>query len=231
MGPRAGVEATARQMVPGGQAQRLGQLSRPTRARRQERPRGADLGGRAAWSRAAHHVRRAACRRQQRSGCAPRRPRRDLPAHGPRSRGRDARVRAHRRGAHGGVRRLLRRVAAGPDQRRRRENPDHRGRRVSPRRDRAVEAERGRRDRRHARHRARHRAAAHGPDRDVQDRPRPLVVGADGACATRLPARSDGCGGPAVHPLHLRHDRQAERDSAHHRRVPDAGVCDDEMGL
>src|SRR3989442_3650919 len=50
VGPRAGVEATARQMVPGGQAQRLGQLSRPTCARRQERPRGADLGGRAAWS-------------------------------------------------------------------------------------------------------------------------------------------------------------------------------------
>ena len=46
------------------------------------------------------------------------RPRRDLHAADPRSRDRDARVRAHRRDPLGGVRRLLARVAARPHQRR-----------------------------------------------------------------------------------------------------------------
>ena len=36
---------------------------------------------------------------------------------------------------------------------------------------------------------------------------------------------------PAVHPLHLRHDRQAEGHPAHHRRLPDPGVVHPPRGL
>jgi acetyl-CoA synthetase len=35
----------------------------------------------------------------------------------------------------------------------------------------------------------------------------------------RLPTRSDGCRGPAVHPLHLRLHRQTQGRAAHHRRL------------
>ncbi len=49
--------------------------------------------------------------------------------------------------------------------------------------------------------------------------PRPLVARArDGR--VRLPARADGRGGPAVPPLHVRDDREAEGDRAHDRRLP-----------
>ena len=36
-----------------------------------------------------------------------------------------------------------------------------------------------------------------------------------------LPGRADGRRGPVVHPVHVRVDRQAEGDPAHHRRLPD----------
>ncbi len=36
-----------------------------------------------------------------------------------------------------------------------------------------------------------------------------------------MPAGADGRRGPALHPLHLGLDRQAEGDPAHHRRLPD----------
>ena len=39
--------------------------------------------------------------------------------------------------------------------------------------------------------------------------------------ATGVPGRADGCRGPAVHPLHVRLDREAEGHPAHHRRLPD----------
>src|SRR6266700_189166 len=48
LGPRAGVEAAPCQVVPRRQAQRIGELPRPPRARGKERPHRADLGGRAA---------------------------------------------------------------------------------------------------------------------------------------------------------------------------------------
>jgi len=57
------------------------------------------------------------------------------------------------------------------------------------------------------------------------------VVGADGARAAGMRARSDGCGRSALHPVHLRDDRQAERHSAHDRRLPDAGVRHDQVGV
>ena len=36
----------------------------------------------------------------------------------------------------------------------------------------------------------------------------------------RVPVRADGRGGPALPPLHVRHDREAEGDRAHDRRLP-----------
>ena len=70
------------------------------------------------------------------------RPRRHLPADGAGGGGGDAGVRAHRRGALGGVRRLLGRGAARPDERRGREGAAHRGRRLAQGRGGAAEGER-----------------------------------------------------------------------------------------
>ena len=39
----------------------------------------------------------------------------------------------------------------------------------------------------------------------------------------RLPARADGSGRPALHPLHLGFDRQAQGCAAHHRRLSGLG--------
>ncbi len=237
MGPRAGVEAATRQMVPGRQTQRVGELPRPACARRQERPRGADLGGRTSGPGPAHHLWRAARRCKQIRECAEepgrraRRPRRDLSPDGTRSGGRHARVRPNRGGPHGRIRRLLRRVAAGPDQRRGREGARHRGWRLSARLDRAAEAECRRRAHGDAQHRARRGAPPYRSDGDVQDRARPVVVGGDGAGAAGMPPRSDGCGRSALHPLHVRYDREAERHSAHDRRLSDARVRHHQVGV
>ena len=61
-----------------------------------------------------------------------------------RRRGRDAGVRAHRRDAFGGLRRLLREVAAGADRRRRRGRGDHRRRAGARRQAPAAEGDRRR---------------------------------------------------------------------------------------
>ena len=61
-------------------------------------------------------------------GVQARRPGGDLPADDPRARGHDARLRPHRRRALGGLRRLLGRVPARPDPRRRRQARGHRQR-------------------------------------------------------------------------------------------------------
>ena len=71
-----------------------------------------------------------------------------------------------------------------------------------------------------------------GPAGQHAPGPRLLVARADGA-ADRQPGlrdRADGCRGPALHPLHLGHDRQAQGPAAHLRRLPgahchDAQVC------
>ena len=49
--------------------------------------------------------------------------------------------------------------------------------------------------------------------------------------AAPLRARADGCRGSALHPLHLGHDREAEGDRPHDRRLPDRHLRDDEAGL
>ena len=53
------------------------------------------------------------------------------------------------------------------------------------------------------------------------------------AARTRAPmrARADGRRGHALHPLHVRHDRQAEGHRPHDRRLPRRHVRDDEVGL
>ena len=73
-----------------------------------------------------------------------RRPRRALPAADSRAGDRDARVRAHRRGALGRLRRLQRRVASRSHQRLVMQGARHRGRRLAPRPDRAAQADRRR---------------------------------------------------------------------------------------
>ena len=75
------------------------------------------------------------------------------------------------------------------------------------------------------RHRgARDRRQAHRPGGQHGGRPRLLVPRADGPADSRrhqrhVPHRGDGRRGPAVHPLHLRHHRQAQGHPPHPRRL------------
>ena len=55
------------------------------------------------------------------------------------------------------------------------------------------------------------------------ERPRPRLRGAVRGRLARLPAGGDERRGSAVHPLHLRQHRQAERRAAHHRRLHGVG--------
>ena len=89
------------------------------------------------------------------------RPGQHLPGHGARAADGAARVRAHRRRALGGVRRLLVRLAARPHQRRRGQGAHHRRRRVAARQHRAAEGDRRRRGRRVPVDREGARAAPH----------------------------------------------------------------------
>ena len=50
---------------------------------------------------------------------------------------------------------------------------------------------------------------------------RRLLRRADGGRRRRVPGRAAGRRAPALHPLHLGLDREAEGDPAHHRRLPD----------
>jgi acetyl-CoA synthetase len=65
----------------------------------------------------------------------------------------------------------------------------------------------------------------HGADGETLARradvggPRPLVARRRRPFRSRLPGGGDGGGGSALHPLHLRHHREAEGDHAHHRRL------------
>ncbi len=149
VGQSARVAAPARQVVPGRNAQRLRELPRPPCARRSGRQGCPHLGGgaRAAGGtpalvprapRTGEPVRECA----QEPGRPAGRTRRDLHGDGARGRRRDARVCAHRSAPHRGVRRILRRVLAGPHQRLRSEGPRHGRRRLSPRQRRALEGQR-----------------------------------------------------------------------------------------
>ena len=55
--------------------------------------------------------------------------------------------------------------------------------------------------------------------RHFEARPRPLVPRGDREGLRRLPAGGDERGGPALHPLHVGLDRQAEGRAAHDRRL------------
>ena len=147
------------------------------------------------------------------------RPRHHLHADDPGGGLRDARLRAHRRGPFGGVRRLLAGLARRPHRGLQVERRHHRRRGPARRPQGAAQGQHRRRDRQGRRRRSRHRGEAHrrqgrhgsGPRRLV---PRGRQDGDDG-----MPVRADERGGPAVHPLHLGLDRQAEGRAAHHRRL------------
>ena len=63
-------------------------------------------------------------------------------------------------------------------------------------------------------------------------RGRDFVYEAEAAkVSDRLRARADGRGGPAVHPLHLGLDGEAEGRAAHHRRLPGLGRLDPRAGV
>ena len=115
---------------------------------------------------------------------------RDLHGHGPGGAGRDARVRAARRAAHGRLRRLLRRLALGPAAGHGLRGADHAGRGVAARHDRAAEADRRRGGRRLAERQERRRPAPHRQRRADDRGPRPLVARArDRRVATARPSR------------------------------------------
>ena len=136
--------------------------------------------------------------------------------------------------ALGGLRRLLRRGAVGAHQRRRRQGADHRRRRLPPRPGRARSSATPTRrcadcptvqhvvvvQRLAAARAATRRSCTCKEGRDhwwhrlMQD------------AAGLLRARADGRRGPALHPLHQRHDREAQGHRPHHRRLPDAGAGD-----
>ena len=137
-------------------------------------------------------------------------------------------MRAHRRPAHGGLRRLLRRRAGQPGRRLRGQGDHHRRRRVPPRR--AVSPQAGRRRGGHQGRRAgpagRQGAggAAYGSRRRLGREPRRVVArhrreGVDGARVRVLRLRA-----PAVRDVHVRHDRQAQGHPAHDRRLPGRDV-------
>ena len=69
--------------------------------------------------------------------------------------------------------------------------------------------------RRRRRRRSRTSSSCAGPGTPIRfdERPRALVARADGRRADRLPAGEDGRRAPALHPLHLGHDRASRRAS------------------
>ena len=147
---------------------------------------------------------------------------RDLPADDPRGRRRDARLRAdrRRRTTSSSAASRPRRCASGwSSPRRRRWSPSTApGARARPRRSsRPVDEQMGdletlRDDRRRPPHR----------DRVPDERgPRRLLRRGAGGGRPGVPGRADGGRAPALHPLHLRLDREAEGDPAHDRRLHD----------
>ena len=212
-------------MVPRRQDERHLQLRRPPRRGRARRQGRVLLGRRACRRPARDHLRGPPARddeaRERAEGDG--RPQghagRHLHGDGSRDAGRDARLRAHRRAAHGRLRRLLRRLAVGPPAGHGVRGPDHAGRGVEARDDRAAEAHGRRGGRGVADGEERRRPAPHRQRRADAGGPRPLVArrrdGRDG-----VSVRADGLRGSPLPPLHERHDREAEGDRPHHRGVP-----------
>ena len=132
-------------------AERFGQLPRPPRPRRPRRPDRVLLRRRARRP-PRHHLWRAArrrlplCQRPARARHPEGRSRRDLHADDSRTADRDARLRAHRRGAFGDLRRLLARIDRRPRQRRAMCRADHRRLRLAAREQDAAQAQLRHRD-------------------------------------------------------------------------------------
>ena len=140
----------------------------------------------------------------------------------PAGRRRDARLRPDRRRPQRRLRRLLGRGGARADGVLRGEGAGHRRRGPPQGQDGAGQGAGRRGDGRRRLDRDDLRRPPHR--RGVRDAggPRRLVrarrwTAADG----RVPARADGRRGPALHPLHLGLDREAEGHPPHHRRLPD----------
>ena len=213
------------QMVRGRHAQRRLQLRRPP-SRQARRPDRDHLGRRRSQERQEDHLQAAARRGlplRQRAESARRqegRPRHHLHADDSGGGDRHARLRAHRRHALGGVRRLLAGLARRP----------HRGLQVDCHRSPPTKACAAA-----ARFRSRpiptppatrcghvdirHRGAPHRRSSEHEGRARRLLRRHGQDRIGRLPVRGDERGRPAVHPLHLGLDRQAEGRAAHHRRL------------
>ena len=145
------------------------------------------------------------------------RPRHHLPADDPRGGLRHARLRAHRRRPLGGVRRLLARQPRRPHRRCRLQVHHHR------RRGRARRHGRSRSRRTPTRRSRSARATRRCWSCAAPAAPLPWTAGRDiwlheelVKVDGRLPAGRDERRGPAVHPLHLRLDRQAQGRAAHH---------------
>ena len=213
------------QMVRGRHAERLLQLRRPA-SRQARRPDRHHLGRRRSEGRQEAHLQAAARRslplRQRAEGARrqERRPRHHLSADDSRGGGRHARLRAHRRDPFSGVRRLLAGLARRP----------HRAT-ASP--TWSITADEGVRGGRKIPLKANTDAACDkaggvksvivvrrtGAKVEHAGRARRLLRRTREDRAGRLPVRGDERGGPAVHPLHLGLDRQAEGRAAHHRRL------------
>ena len=151
--------------------------------------------------------------------------RRDLPADDPRGRRRDARLRAHRRAAQRRLRRLLAPSRCSERMEVSKAKAlDHRRRRAAQGQDRADQGGRrrgdgrprvARDDLRRPPHRQRRADDATGATSGTHE--------VAGGGRRRVPGRAARRRAPALHPLLVGLDGQAEGHPAHHRRLPDAG--------
>ena len=232
------IEGAVLQVVRGRRAQRLVQLPRPQSRERQRREDRDHLRGRRRRGDQGH-VSRAACTRlpvRQRAQVARRqkgRSRHHLHADVGRGRRRDAGMRAHRRDAFGGVRRLLGQVAAGAHHRRRRHRRHHRRRAGARRQASAAQGDRrrGAGPGRLRGHTQRRRLSAHRRQGRVLGSARRLDARAGGEAGGHLHAGVGGRRASAVHPLHLGIDRQAEGRAAQLGRLPAVGDPHHEVDL
>ena len=213
----------------GGELNVAVQLRRPARRGRQRRPGRAPLGGRARRH-PHHHLRRAQARglqgrqRPDRARRREGRPGRDLPADDPRGGRRDARLRPDRRAALGRVRRLL-----GEALQSRIDDASAKLVITSDggyRRGKPVGAQarrrRGARDVAGQDRRARARRTPHRAGR--RRGPTAATCGGTTSSTARAPSTRPQAArhrAPALHPLHVGHDREAEGHPAHLRRLPD----------
>ncbi len=234
-GPRR-LRPAVLQVVQGRQAQRVLQLPGPPRRERPRRARRLPLarrGGRGAR----RHLRRAAARRQALRQRAEgprdrgRRRRRHLPADDPRGRRGHARLRAHRRAAQRRLRRLQRRVGQGAHGVLQRQGARHRRRGAPQGQDGADQAGRRRGDGRPREPRDDLRRQAHRRGRRDEGRARRLVPRGARGGRRRVRGRGARRRAPALHPLLVGLDGQAEGHPAHHRRLPDARRVDPQARL